>query len=97
MLDLPSVIASAAIALAVAIATLWLATKAGLTDVQRETRLQGDRLVAQLKDRVSLLETERAEDKSRILELERENASLRARVERLEKVIADGVLDHADA
>jgi biopolymer transport protein ExbB/TolQ len=92
MSDLMSVIISALLAFGVALATLWLAKRAGLTDVQREVRLEGDRLVAQLKDRVALLEAERREDKGRIAELERENTELRRRVERLERAIADQVI-----
>lgn len=84
-----SVFVSAAVTFSVALATLWLAKRAGLTDVQREVRVEADRLISQLKDRVALLERERAEDKILIDALEKENAELRERVERLEHAIAD--------
>ena len=89
MSEITSVLLSAGIAFAAALTTLWVAKRAGLTDVQREVRLESDRLIQQLKARISLLESERAEDKALIVELRRENTVLTQRVDRLEKVIAD--------
>ena len=88
MPDLAAVIVSAGVAFALALATLYFATRSGLSVIS-------DKLISQLKDRVALLETERTEDKARILDLERENAELRKRVERLERALADRAIDHA--
>lgn len=87
--DFVSVIISAAISFGLALATIVLLSRSGYTDVQRELRLESDRLINKLKDRIALLEAERAEDKQRIEELERENVVLQHRVDRLETLIAD--------
>lgn len=78
MPDLATVILSAAVSFGVALGLLWLAHKAGLTDVQ-------ERLVAALKDRVQVLEDENTRKDGKIAQLEAEVAALERRYARLER------------
>jgi predicted nuclease with TOPRIM domain len=83
MPDLPSILISAATAFAVALGLLYLAHRAGLTDIQREVDRETDRLATALRQRVETLETENKQLKADIDYLKRENAELRDKLERL--------------
>lgn len=85
MSGLSSVLVSAGAAFGVALGTLWLAKRAGLTSVQIAVSQEEARLVAALKDRVTLLEDDGARKDMRIAQLEAELASLERRYLRLER------------
>jgi len=85
--SLVSIVASASIALGVALATLFLARRAGLTDVQREVREERGALVDTLRGRIALVEEENGRLRSDVEYLKRENEQLRAEVQRLEQHI----------
>lgn len=83
MPDLPSILISAATAFGVALGLLYLAHRAGLTDIQREVDRETDRLASALRVRVETLETENRRLQADIDYLKRENAELREKLERL--------------
>jgi predicted nuclease with TOPRIM domain len=89
--DVAAVAAAAAASFGAALGLVWLAKRAGLTDVQRDLRTEAHLLAEALKDRVDLLEAENASLKMEVetLErrygrLERENQKLRERIDKLE-------------
>jgi cell division protein FtsB len=87
MPDLPSILISAATAFAVALGLLYLAHRAGLTDIQREVDRETDRLATALRVRVETLETENERLKADVDYLKRENAELRTQLDRLRDYI----------
>ena len=82
-----SIVVSAGAAFGVALGTLWLARRAGLSDVQREVREERSALVSTLRTRVEHLEAENERQKADIEYLKRENEQLRAEVARLQRHI----------
>ena len=82
-----SIVVSGAIAMSLALGTLWLARRAGLSDVQREVREERSILVATLRTRVDHLEDENRRLTADIEWLKRENEQLRAEVARLQRHI----------
>ena len=87
MPDLPSILVSAATAFAVALGLLYLAHKAGLTDIQREVDREIDRLTTALRLRVETLEGENELLKADVSYLKRENARLATEIDKLHKYI----------
>lgn len=77
------VIVPAAIAFLAALGTLYLARKAGLSDVDAAVREQRGALVATLKTRVDHLEAENRRLQSDIDYLKHENEQLRTEIARL--------------
>lgn len=95
MLDqLAGVLVPAAVAFLIALATLYVSRKAGLSDIDAAVDVQRGMLVSTLKTRVELLEQENARQKAEIERLERENDDLRRRVDRLERALADRVMSN---
>lgn len=76
--ELPGILISAVVSFAVALGLLFLAQRAGLTDVQ-------ERLVSNLKDRIVVLEAESKRKDIVIAQLEGEIAALERRYARLEE------------
>ena len=87
MPDLPSILISAATAFAVALGLLYLAHRAGLTDIQREVDREIDRLTTALRLRVETLEGENELLKADVSYLKRENARLASEIDKLQKYI----------
>jgi predicted nuclease with TOPRIM domain len=96
MPDLPSVLISAATAFAVALGLLFLAHRAGLTDLQREVDRETDRLATALRVRVETLETENKRLQADIDYLKRENAELREQLQRLRDYIITHKIEAPD-
>lgn len=88
------VISAATISIAAAIATFVFARRLGLTNVQREAAFQESRLVATLKDRLTILEEENRQLKEEVSRLERRYERLERDYEellrRVERVTKDG-------
>jgi predicted nuclease with TOPRIM domain len=88
---LVSIAIASAASFGAALGLLWLAQRAGLTDIQRDLRTEAALLAETLKDRVQLLEEENASLRAEVATLERRYARLereydkvRDRLERLE-------------
>lgn len=82
-----SILISAGIAFGIALGSLVLARRAGLSDVDAVVREQRGALVATLKIRVEHLEAENKRLTEDIDYLKRENEQLRAEVARLQRHI----------
>ena len=87
MFDIASVLASAATAFGVALGLLFLANRAGLTDLQREVKKETDRLATALRVRVETLESENKRLLADIDYLKRDNAELRVQLDKLRSYV----------
>lgn len=93
MPDLISVVISAGAAFGVALATLWLANRAGLSNVTSAYRLESDALAQALRQRVEHLEAENKRLTDRVAYLENELATALRELERLRRYVIKHSLD----